>query len=161
MELRHMKPEDWTEVERIYSQAIEDGNSCFRHECPSFVQWDESHDQRCRYLATQGEDVLGWVALSPISSQETYSGIREVSIYIDFAHHHKGIGRRLIEKVVDDCKHNDIWMLQVAIYGENTPSIALHEKCGFRMVGYRERMGKDIFGQWRDIVLMEYRYEDG
>ena len=104
--------------------------------------------------------MLGWIALSPTSSRCVYRGVAEVSIYIAEGSRKKGVGERLIQSVIEESERNGIWTLQSGIFEINQASIALHSKCGFRKIGYRERVAKDCNGIWRNVVLMEKRSDN-
>lgn len=129
----------------------------FQTECPSFEEWDKSHLDSCRIVAEMDCHVIGWAALSPVSSRCVYAGVAEVSVYVDSSGHGKGIGTALLDQLCNEAEKNGLWTRQSGIMQNNIPSIRLHEKCGFRMVGYRERIGKDRNGIWRNTVLMEKR----
>lgn len=155
--IREMKKEDWERVARIYRQGVEHGISTFNTECPSYEAWDASHNKECRFVEEEDGKVVGWVALSPVSGRCAYRGVVEVSIYIDDAYHGKGIGSRLLQKECEESEKAGYWSLYSAIFSINKASIALHKKCGFREIGYRERIAKDKFGNWQDTTLMELR----
>jgi len=106
--------------------------------------------------APDGE-VLGWAALSPTSSRPVYSGVAEVSIYVDPARARRGVGRALLEALIEVSEREDFWTLKAGIFPENAPSIALHERCGFQRVGVSRRIGQMPDGSWRDVVLYERR----
>ena len=80
-----------------------------------------------------------------------------VSIYIDNKYQGSGIGTKLLKKLCNESEKRGYWCLYVAIFSINRPSIELHKKCGFREIGYRERIAKDRFGKWQNTVLMERR----
>ena len=101
--------------------------------------------------------VTGWIAISPTSSREAYKGVVEVSVYVDDAFQGRGIGTELLQKVCTESEAQGIWCLYAAIFAINRASIALHRKCGFREIGFRERIAKDRFGNWQDTILMERR----
>jgi phosphinothricin acetyltransferase len=79
-----------------------------------------------------------------------------VSVYIGEGHRGKGIGDALLKALIDRSEDKGIWTLQAGIFPENTASISLHEKNGFRKIGVRERIGR-MNGVWRDVLLMERR----
>lgn len=112
--------------------------------------------EHSRIVAVEHDNVLGWAALSPISSREVYSGVAEVSVYVAASAQGKGIGQKLLSHLILESEKNNVWMLQAAIFPENISSIKLHENNDFRQLGVREKLGKmnDI---WRDVVLMERR----
>lgn len=151
-----MEEEDWPQVRAIYLEGIATGHATFETEAPSWERWDESHLQIGRLVMRDGEEVLGWTALSPVSKRAVYRGVAELTVSVRESARGKGIGRALLEALIADSESNGIWTLQASIFPENTASIKLHLRCGFREVGRRERIGqlKDI---WRDTVLFERR----
>ena len=119
-----------------------------------------SHLRACRLVITEGGNVLGWAALSPVSSRCIYAGVAELSLYIDSGRRGQGLGKALLHELISCSQVNGFWTLQSGIIQENRASIRLHENCGFRMVGYREKIGQDHLGTWRNTVLMEKRSAD-
>lgn len=156
-QIREMLPSDWKSVSEIYKQGIDTNLATFQSELPTYEEWDKAHLPYCRLVATENETIVGWAALTPVSSRCVYAGVAEVSIYVSTKHSGKGIGFILLNALITQSEENGIWTLQSGIMQENKASIRLHEKCGFRMVGYRERIGKDVKGRWRNNVLMEKR----
>ncbi|MEP6994617.1 MAG: N-acetyltransferase family protein [Acidobacteriota bacterium] len=153
-----MAAADWEHVRRVYAEGIATGNATFETEPPSWEAWDKAHREDCRLVARrEGEaEVVGWAALSRVSERCVYGGVAEVSVYVAGSWRGGGIGRRLLESLIAASEEAGIWTLQAGIFPENASSIALHEKCGFRIVGVRERPGK-LRGAWRDVVLLERR----
>lgn len=158
--IREMVKDDWTRVAQIYKQGLESGISTFNTECPSFEEWDTSHIKECRFVDEEDGKVVGWIAISPTSGRCVYRGCVEMSVYLDSAYHGKGIGANLVNKLLEEAKKAGFWSIYSAIISRNTASIALHKKCGFREIGYRERIAKDRFGNWQNTTLMEKRLED-
>ena len=156
MRILPMQPEHWPEVERIYIEGIATGNATFETESPGWENWDAKHHQHSRLVALDRTELLGWAALSPVSTRRVYAGVAEVSIYIEQRARGKGVGRDLLRALVEQSEQNGIWTLQAGIFPENVASIALHKACGFREVGGREKIGK-LKGVWRDVVLLERR----
>ncbi|WKB35632.1 N-acetyltransferase family protein [Terrilactibacillus sp. S3-3] len=152
-----MQPADWDQVKDIYLEGIKTGIATFQTECPSWDNWNQNHIDSCRLVARSGNTVLGWAALSPTSSRKCYAGVAEVSIYISGKYKGKGIGTALLKSVVRISEDKGFWTLQSAIIRENAASIALHQKCGFRELGIREKVAKMENGKWHDVVLMERR----
>lgn len=152
----HMKPGDWEQVRAIYLEGIATGHTTFETGAPSWEQWDAGHLQIARLVARQGEKVLGWAALSAVSRREAYRGVAELSVSIGEESRGRGIGRALLEALIEQSERNGIWTLQASIFPENTASVKLHLRCGFREVGRRERIGK-LNGVWRDTLLFERR----
>ena len=105
-------------------------------------------------------EVAGFVAVSPTSARSPYRGVVEVTIYLDEQFHHRGIGTVLLNKLVEDAPKNGFWCLYSSIFSDNESSLKLHRKCGFRTIGYRERIAKDRFGNWKDTTMLEYRFSD-
>lgn len=153
-----MKENDYESVINIFIQAVKSKVVTFHTEAPSYEDWDKCHIKECRYVAVDKNDtVLGWIALSPTSNRYVYRGVLDISIYIDYAHRGKHIGTQLLSKVIDESENLGIWTLQSGIFEINEASIALHKKCGFRILGVRERVGQDIDGNWQNTVIMERR----
>jgi phosphinothricin acetyltransferase len=153
-----MEEQDWPLVRTIYAQGIATGDATFEASAPEWEQWNANHILACRLVARSGGNLLGWAALSPMSSRCVYAGVAEVSIYI--AEHARGrkIGTKLLRALVDASEREGIWTLQAGIFTENVASIHLHENCGFTLLGIRKRLGR-MDGRWRDVVLMERRSE--
>jgi phosphinothricin acetyltransferase len=155
-EITDMTISHWEDVRRIYLQGIATGNATFETNCPDWNQWNTCHKQDCRLIAITDGQVTGWAALSDVSGRCVYAGVAEISIYVESAHRGTKIGDRLLEHLVKKSEECGIWTLQAGIFPENIPSIRLHQKHGFRIVGTREKIGK-MNGRWRDIILMERR----
>ena len=151
-----MSPADWEQVRSIIRQGIATGHTTFETVVPSWDKWDAGHLQIARLVARRGDRVLGWAALSPVSKRDAYRGVAELSISIAEENRGQGIGRALLDALIEESEKNEIWTLQAAIFPENTASVKLHLRCGFREVGRRERIGK-LNGTWRDTVLFERR----
>jgi L-amino acid N-acyltransferase YncA len=153
-----MSAEDWPSVARIYGEGIATGNATFEHTVPSWEQWRSARvDDPCLVARGEASVVLGWAALSPVSARAVYQGVGEVGVYVDQGHVRHGIGRLLLSALIESSERTGFWTLQAGIFPENEGSIALHESCGFRLVGTRERVGKMIDGSWRDVMLYERR----
>lgn len=155
--IKEMTEEDWKEVSKIYLEGINTGKATFQTEIPTWENWNSSHLNSCRLVACLENKMLGWAALSPISSRCVYTGVAEVSIYIGEAYRGKGVGKSILSTLVKLSEENGIWSLYSAIIRENNSSIALHKSCGFREIGIREKVAKMPNGVWHDTVLMERR----
>lgn len=155
--IREMQKGDWEQVSKIYQQGMDTNLATFQTECPAYEEFDQTHMKQCRFVIIDGNFIVGWTALSPVSSRCVYRGVAEVSIYIHDSYRSRKIGTQLLNFLSEQSEKDGIWTLQSGIMEDNTASIHLHEKCGFRLVGFRERIGKDRFGQWRNTVLMERR----
>lgn len=151
-----MKPGDWEQVRSIYVEGIATGHTTFETSAPSWEEWDAGHLQVARLVARKGDKVLGWAALSAVSRRSAYRGVAELSVSIREESRGQGIGRALLEALIEESERNGIWTLQAAIFPENIASVKLHLRCGFREVGRRERISK-LNGVWRDTLLFERR----
>lgn len=151
-----MLPKHWPQVQAIYLEGIATGQATFETTAPDWPGWDESHLAKCRLVAIREEKVLGWAALSAVSKRKVYAGVAEVSVYIASDARGIGVGNALMSALIPASEAEGIWTLQSAVFPENTASIALHLKHGFREVGRRERIAK-LHGIWRDTVLLERR----
>ena len=157
MNIRPMEDRDWPRVAEIYTQGLEEGTSTFNTDGPTFEEWDAGHLRDCRLVAEEDGQVVGWAALSPTSARPAYRGVVEVSIYIDTAARNRGVGTALLGELCRASEGAGYWCIYAAIFSINKASIALHQKCGFREIGYRERIARDRFGVWQDTTLMERR----
>ncbi|MEE9370440.1 MAG: N-acetyltransferase family protein [Sedimentisphaerales bacterium] len=151
-----MKNQDWDEVASIYREGIATGNATFETEVPKWEKWDNNHLRDCRLVAKSKGQVIGWAALSPFSWKRFYAGIAEVSLYVTSSVRGIGVGKALLNALIEESERAGIWTLQGMIFRENLTSLALCKKCGFREVGHRERISR-INGVWRDVILMERR----
>jgi L-amino acid N-acyltransferase YncA len=151
-----MQAADWEQVRVVYLEGIATGNATFETAAPEWSAWDSAHLRFGRLVARNAASILGWASLSPVSSRCVYAGVAEVSVYVSGAARGKGIGQALLQRLIEESERHGIWTLQAGILPENTASLALHERCGFREVGRRERLGK-LHGVWRDVVILERR----
>lgn len=156
VEIRPFQPGDWPAVQEIYQQGIDTGHATFQTKAKDWVGWDSSTLKECRLVAVAGEQVVGWATLSLVSSRPVYAGVAEVSIYVATAQQGRGIGRRLLTALVTESERAGFWTLQAGIFPENRASVELHQKCGFRVVGVRHKLGQ-MHGLWRDVLLLERR----
>jgi L-amino acid N-acyltransferase YncA len=149
-------PEHWPEVARIYSEGIATGDATFETQVPSWERWDVSHLPEHRFVATQNEAVVGFVAVSGVSDRCVYCGVVEDSVYVAESARGAGIGGLLLERLISSTEEAGIWTIQSGIFPENVASLRLHERAGFRVVGRRSRLGQ-LLGVWRDVLLVERR----
>ncbi|MDR3576910.1 MAG: GNAT family N-acetyltransferase [Anaerolineaceae bacterium] len=154
--IEKMTPEDWPQVSLIYAQGIHTGNATFETSLPSWPHWDSAHLPDPRLVTRAGAELLGWAALSPVSSRAVYAGVAEVSIYIRQEARGHGVGSALLPALITRSEQLGIWTLQASIFPENQASLALHQKFGFRIVGRRQRIAQ-LNGLWRDTLLIERR----
>ncbi|WP_344526381.1 N-acetyltransferase family protein [Streptomyces albiaxialis] len=153
-----MREADAGRVLELYRAGIEEGEATFETEPPSWEAFDRAKLPLHRYVAVEeaSGDVAGWVAAGPVSARAVYAGVVEHSVYVDPAARGKGVARALVEALVASTEAAGIWTVQSSVFPENTASLALHERAGFRQVGRRERIARQD-GVWRDTVLIERR----
>jgi L-amino acid N-acyltransferase YncA len=156
MELQALRPQDWPAVRAIYQAGIDGGDATFETAAPDWPAWDAAHLAEHRLVARHDGRVLGWVALAPVSDRCAYAGVAEDSIYVAPEAQGRGVGRALLTAVVASAERGGIWTVQTGIFPENQASVRLHQACGFRLVGVRERLGR-LHGRWRDVLLLERR----
>ena len=157
VKIKHIETKDWSAIARIYKLGIETGYATFETEVPSWEKWNNTHIPSCRIAAWVETNMVGWAALSPVSSRNVYRGVAEVSVYVDTHFSGNGIGTELLQKLIDKSEAAGFWTLQSGIFPENKASLELHKKLGFRKIGYREKVGKMKDGEWRDNILLERR----
>ncbi len=154
--IHRMQSSHWEQVRRIYLEGIATGNATFEADAPAWEQWDAGHLAAGRLVACTEKNVIGWAALSPVSSRCVYEGVAEVSVYVSQSSRGQGVGAALLDALIADSEEQGLWTLQASLFPENTASLALHLRHGFREIGKRERIGK-MNGIWRDTVLLERR----
>jgi L-amino acid N-acyltransferase YncA len=157
-ELRPLEQEDWRAVAEIYWDGMRDGLATFETEVPPWAEWDSRHFEHHRLVAEILGEVVGFAALGPVSTRRCYAGVAENSVYVARSARGLGIGRTLLEALIAGAEEAGIWTIQTAIFPENRASLVLHERCGFRVVGHRERIAKRD-GVWRDTLFLERRSE--
>ena len=155
MTIRGLRPDDWPAVRAIYEDGIRSGDATFETETPSWERWDAAHPE-LRLVAEREGSVIGWAALSPVSARRCYRGVGEVSVYVAAEARGDGLGRALLDELVERSEQAGYWTLSAGVFPENEASLRLHKACGFREVGVRERLG-ELGGVWRDVVLLERR----
>lgn len=157
-EIRDLRPDDWRAVAAIYEAGIRTGNATFETEVPSWEAWDAAHLPEHRLVAELDGALVAWAALTPVSERCVYAGVAENSIYVAPEAQGRGVGRALLTRLVEQAERAGIWTIQTGIFPENAASVALHLRCGFRIVGTRERLGRHQ-GAWRDVLFLERRSE--
>ncbi|TDB89039.1 N-acetyltransferase family protein [Actinomadura sp. KC216] len=156
-----MSASDAGQVLAIYRQGLATGDASFETTVPTWAEFDAAKLDRYRFVATDaaaapGTDVLGWIAASPVSDRCCYAGVIEHSIYVSPRARGRGVGASLLDAFIAATEAGGVWTIQGGVFPENTPSLRLHAKAGFRTVGTRRRLGR-LHGTWRDVVLIERR----
>jgi phosphinothricin acetyltransferase len=154
--IRPMTAADADAVLRVYQAGIDTGNATFETAAPSWEDFDARRLADHRLVAVDGGELLGFAVLSPVSARAVYAGVVEHGVYVDPAAHRRGVGLALLRGLIASTEAAGIWTIQSQIFPENTASLGLHERAGFRVVGTRERLGCHL-GRWRDVVLVERR----
>lgn len=156
MKIRPLQKKDWPSVRRIYQEGIETGFATFETKVPDWETWNAKFLPTCRLVLEHENIILGWAVLSPASKRHVYRGVVEVTIYRDLKSTQKGIGSVLMSALIECSEKENFWTLQSSIFTENKPSLRLHEKFGFRVIGKRERIAQRN-GKWKDTIFMERR----
>lgn len=158
--LREMTDLDTENVLSILNEAILEGTSTGRYVCPSKKEWEDTLIRECRYVYEENGEILGFAVLHPFSERPCYCGVAEISIYIAAKARGRGIGKSLLQKIIDESPKYGFWSLTSNIFITNEASCRLHETLGFRKVGYRERLMKTIDGEWMSVVIYELRRQE-
>lgn len=156
--LKSLEIEDWNALRDIYLEGLATGEATFETAAPTHPEWDAGHLSFGRIDAYSAPDerLIGWAALSSVSKRQAYAGVAEVSVYVSAAARGNGVGRALLQALIQESESNGIWTLQASIFPENLVSLRLHESLDFRIVGQRERISK-LNGVWRNTVILERR----
>ncbi|WP_306188046.1 GNAT family N-acetyltransferase [Streptomyces sp. MK5] len=145
------------EVLAIYRAGIDEGNATFETTAPTWQAFNTAKLQEHRFVAVDERGmVLGWVAATRVSDRCAYAGVVEHSVYVAPVARGRGVASVLLKTLIDSTEAAGIWTIQSGIFPENTASLALHQRAGFRIIGTRERIGRH-HGRWRDVVLIERR----
>lgn len=154
--VREMYPKDSKKILEIYGMGLITRNATFETNIPTWEEWNSKHLKHSRFVYIENEEVLGWIALSPVSSRKVYSGVAEISVYVDTKFSGRGIGSKLMEEAISSSELNGIWTLHASVFPENQATVRLHKNYGFRMIGTREKIAQ-LDGIWRDTILLERR----
>ncbi|MFK4222549.1 GNAT family N-acetyltransferase [Streptomyces sp. NPDC019890] len=142
---------------RIYQLGIDEGNATFETTAPTWKVFDAAKLPEHRFAALSVDGtVLGWVAATKVSDRRAYAGVVEHSVYVHPDARGRGVASALLKAFIDSTEAASIWTIQSGIFPENTASLAVHQRAGFRVIGTRERIGRH-HGVWRDVVLLERR----
>ncbi|MDA8371237.1 MAG: metalloregulator ArsR/SmtB family transcription factor [Nocardiopsaceae bacterium] len=157
--VRAMETDDFGAVRRVYADGIATGNATFETEVPDIEALDAKWLKEHRWVAEIDGEVVGWAALTPVSTREVYAGVAENSLYVGDGARGRGVGKALIHRQVTAADAGGLWTLQTSIFPENKPALALHHSAGFRTLGVRERIARH-HGVWRDTIMLERRRDD-
>jgi phosphinothricin acetyltransferase len=154
--VRPLDPDDYPAVAAVFAEGIATGLATFETSVPTWEEWDAAHLPEHRFVAERDGEVVGWVAVVPYSRRRVYRGVGEGSVYVAERARGSGVGRALLEAMIESARDGGLWMLQAGIFPDNLASLELHRRLGFREVGVRERIGQ-LDGVWRDVILLELR----
>ena len=162
LRIEPMTADDWATVRRIYAEGIATGDATLEREAPDWDHFDRSHRPDCRLVARRSDlgadgGIVGWTALSAYSGRRVYTGVAWESVYVAEAARGTGVGRALLEALIPASEAAGFWTLLAGVIADNAASLALHERVGFVRVGVQHRLGQDVTGRWRDVVLLERR----
>jgi len=159
--VRPLRQDDWPAVEAIFREGIDGGHATFESAPPTWEEFDAGKRPELRLVAVDATDVLGWAAASSVSTRPVYAGVVEHSVYVADAARGRGVGSALLTALIAAAEQQGVWTIQSGIFPENTASLRLHNKQGFRVVGRRERIALmthgPLAGTWRDTILVEHR----
>lgn len=156
LQLDTMQPDDWPAVRSIYAEGIATNQATFETETPDWEAWNSARLEVCRLVVRKDGQVVAFAALSPVSRRPAYAGVAEHSIYVSAAVRGQGVGKFLLQGLIEAAEAAGIWTIQSSIFPENAATRALHQSCGFREIGYREKIACH-HGVWRDTILIERR----
>ncbi|PIB36984.1 phosphinothricin acetyltransferase [Reichenbachiella sp. 5M10] len=156
MKIELITESNYPQVAQIYQEGIDTGIATFEQEAPNWDRWDAAHLSWSGIVLSDAGEMLGWAALTPVSDRCVYSGVAEVSVYVSTSARGRGVGTLLLRELITRSEHHGIWTLQAGIMRANLASIQLHERCGFRRIGYREKIGQ-LDGVWHDNIILERR----
>jgi L-amino acid N-acyltransferase YncA len=154
--VRPLDPDDYPAVAGVFAEGIATGLATFETSVPTWEDWDAGHLREHRFVAELDGEVVGWVAVVPYSRRAVYRGVGEESVNVAERARGRGVGRALLEAVIESARDGGLWTLQAGIFPDNLPSLELHRRLGFREIGVRERIGQ-LDGVWRDVTLLELR----
>jgi L-amino acid N-acyltransferase YncA len=154
--VRPLNRDDYPAVAAVFAEGIATGRATFETNVPSWAEWDAVHLPEHRFVAELDGEIAGWVAVVPYSRRTVYRGVGEESVYVAERARGRGVGRALLEAVIESARAGGLWTLQAGIFPDNVASLELHRRVGFREVGFRERIG-ELSGVWRDVVVLELR----
>ena len=157
IQIEPLQPTDADAVLSIYGEGIATGNATLETAVPDWRRWNATHRRECRFVARLDGRVVGWTAIGSYSSREVYAGVAWESVYVATGARGRGVGAALLATLIPASETAGVWTLMAGVLAENSASLALHERAGFRQIGVQERLGRDAAGRWRDVVLLERR----
>lgn len=151
-------PEDAAAIAEIYNEGIADRIATFETEPRSAEQIArqllDKGDRFPTLVAEETGRIVAWAGAGPYRTRPAYAGVAEHSVYVARAARGQGAGRVVLDALCRAYADRGFWKVVSRIFPENAASLALHERCGFRVVGVYQRHGK-LEGAWRDCVIVE------
>lgn len=156
MKIEPISLTNYNQIAAIYKEGIDSGMATFETNVPIWNVWDAAHLSHSRIALYSDTAIIGWGALSAVSSRKVYRGVAEVSVYVALKYRGLGFGKKILLALIKSSEENGIWTLQSGIMSINKASIKMHLDCGFRVIGYREKIGK-LNNSWMDNTILERR----
>jgi phosphinothricin acetyltransferase len=160
-EIRKAIYTDVPAITGIYNEAILTTTATFDTEPKTTAaqrKWFKAHGPKNPILvAVEGGKIIGWASLSAYSDRCAYSGTAELSVYVKEKFRNRGIGRRLMQAVLEEGKKAGLHTIISRIAGGNDISIHLHRQFDFADIGTMKEVGNK-FGQLLDVSLMQKMY---
>ena len=156
MQFIEIHKDNYSRISSIYQEGLDSGMATFETKVPNYTEWDAKYLKFGRIALQKNETIMGWASLAPVSSREVYKGVAEVSVYLTAKARGHGLGKILLNQLIEVSENNGIWTLQSSVFKANKVSIALHHSCGFRTVGFKEKVAQRD-GVWYDNILLERR----
>jgi phosphinothricin acetyltransferase len=154
---------DAAAIAAIYNEGIADRIATFetapRTAAQIAAQLADKGDRYPTVVAERDGQIVAWASAGPYRSRPAYAGVAEHSVYVARGARGTGAGRAALEALCRAYVERGFWKIVSRIFPENTASLALHERCGFRVVGVYRRHGK-LEGEWRDCVIVEKLLDD-
>ena len=154
--IKEMQPDHWEQVREIYLEGLATDQASFEIDAPTWEEWDQSHHKHSRLVVSYEGRVIAWAALALVSHRKCYAGVAEVSLYVAHSYRGKGVGKRLLQALIEVSESNSIWSLCGSTFPENTASLHMQSEFGFRVVGRRERIAQR-YAIWHDTLITERR----
>ena len=146
----------YPQVAEIYKEGIATKIATFETKVPNWQTWNLKYHSFGRIALIEKNQVLAWGSLSATSIRAVYKGVAEVCIYVKDSERGKGLGGKLLNQLIIISEQNLIWSLQASVFKENEASLAMHKKCGFRVIGYKEKIAQ-LNCVWQDNIILERR----
>ncbi|MBB4405197.1 MULTISPECIES: GNAT family N-acetyltransferase [Agrobacterium] len=161
VELRDATVDDLSGIMEIYNDAVLNTTAIWNDvlvDLENRKEWFAARKSRGFpvIVAILDGKVAGYASYGDWRAFDGYRHTREHSVYVQKDARGHGIGKKLMQALIDHAAGNDVHVLIAAIEAENIASIRLHESLGFRVVGRFSEVGTK-FGRWLDLTCMELK----